>query len=158
MTERNPAVARYLDQLRSNLTGLSDPEADEVVREIDNHIAEATHGGRDLAEVLSALGPASGLAQAYRVELALHPRGDGDRKLRRIFAVIGILAASSLPTLVLVPLLGGLGLGLSAGGVAAIFAGVVSPFLRTPWSTRRSPSRSRKAWRFSQGCCCCPSG
>ena len=130
MSERNPVIERYLGRFREPLKKqVPGPELDEMAREFENHIAEAEHSGQPLATVLEKLGPADRLADAYRVELLLKDRSKGISQLTRLFAVIGIVAASSLPTIILVPLLGGLGFGFTVGGSAAILAAIVSPFL-----------------------------
>ena len=121
----NPVIRRYLDRFESQLSSVPSAERGEMVREIENHIAEATHSGTALDAVLQALGPAERLADAYRVELALQKKS-GLTGATRIFAILGILATTSLPTFIIVVVLGSSGLSFTLGGLAAMIAGPLS--------------------------------
>lgn len=131
MREQNPVVRNYLEQFRANLPPMDGQERDELVREIESHIAEAIGAGNSVAEVLAKLGPADRLAKAYTVDQMLKSAPSQPRSMTNWFAVAGVLAATSLPSLVIIPLLLGLGVGLTMGGVGAVIAGVGSFFL--PW-------------------------
>lgn len=72
MTSENPAAGRYLQRLERELAALAGRERADILREIEDHLADAQAAGRPLAEVLAALGPADALARAYAVELALN--------------------------------------------------------------------------------------
>lgn len=126
MSTNNPLVTRYIEQFRAGLGRLRPADRDELVREIESHIAEATEAGRPLAEVLEKLGPADKLARAYSAELLLDPNRTNGTRGSRLLAVIGLVAAASLPSLIIVPLLGGLCLGFTLGGAGAILAGVAT--------------------------------
>lgn len=122
MTDPNLLVQRYLDIFRANLTRMPESERNELVAEIQSHITEACNSGQSVADVLTRLGPADRLARSYLVEQLLDPVSGGSR-VRRFFAVAGIVATMSLSSIIIVPLLGGLGIGFSVGGLAAIVAG-----------------------------------
>jgi uncharacterized membrane protein len=120
---KNPLVERYLATFRDGLKGAPQPERDECVREIESHIAEAQSAGEPVGAILYRLGPADRLAKAYRAELTLSS-GNG-HIVWRLFAVLGVLITASIPSMIIIPLLLGLGIGFSIGGVAAIvFAAV----------------------------------
>ena len=76
---RNPLVERYLDCLGRALLDwrVPQPEIDEIVRDIDSHLAESQQSGIPLAEALTALGPADRLAEAYGVARVSHRPLDG---------------------------------------------------------------------------------
>lgn len=133
MTSADPLVVRYLDELREGLHGVADAERREMVGEIESHIAEATGAGKSLADVLQALGPAAALARAYRVELLVNPRTHRWNPLTRWFALVGVAATASVPSLVVVPVLGAVGVACSVSGVAVFLAALVSPWAPPDW-------------------------
>lgn len=121
--ESNPLVDRYLATFRTGLKGAPQPERDEFVREIQSHIAEAQAAGEPVGAILYRLGPADRLAKAYRAELTLS--SGGGNIIWRFFAVLGVLVTASIPSMIIIPLLLGLGLGGLVGGIVAIvFAAV----------------------------------
>lgn len=130
MTDPNLLVRRYLEIFRANLTHMSQSEREELTVEIESHITEACNSGQTVADVLTRLGPADRLARAYTVDQLLTPSSGGSR-FGRFLAVAGIVATTSLSSIVIVPLLGGLGVGFGVGGVAAIIAGIAA--LAAPW-------------------------
>jgi uncharacterized membrane protein len=121
----DPLATRYLANLRHALDRVPQDERSEVVREIESHIAEARARGASTADVLEHLGPADKLARAYRAELLL--TSGRANWFARLFGLAGLLLTASIPSMIIIPLLGGLGLGFVAGGVAAIVASVL-PF------------------------------
>ena len=102
--EEHPAVERYLAALRAGLGELSAAEREEIAHEIQAHVAEARAAGRGVDEALRSLGPADALARAYAVELLLNRR-PGPPGLGRWFRLLVVLAATGLPSLVLIPML-----------------------------------------------------
>ena len=125
MRETDPLAKRYLERFRRGLAGLPAEEQRELLSEIEDHIAEAGARGEPASEVLERLGPADRLARAYRAELMIQ---DGRRNWPvRVFGVSLLLIGASIPSLILIPLLGGLGLGFTFGGVA-LFAWSICPF------------------------------
>jgi uncharacterized membrane protein len=116
--ESNAMVAQYLATFRNGLKGAPQPERDECVREIESHIAEAQAAGEPVGAILYRLGPADRLAKAYRAELTLSS-GNG-HFVWRFFAVLGVLITASIPSMIIIPLLLGLGLGGVTGGIVAI--------------------------------------
>jgi hypothetical protein len=105
-------------------------ERDDLVMEIRSHIADAIAAGSSTADVLERLGPADRLAKAYRAELVLQ-RG-GSNWLVRVLAATGLVITTSIPSMIIIPLLAGLGLGFVAGGVAAVVVAIF-PFAYTPF-------------------------
>ncbi len=133
--EKNPLTQRYLGQLGAALerTPVREDERQEILGEIDSHLAEAMRSGVPLPDALEALGPAEALARAYAVELALNPRpGDGTSAPRRMVRAV-TRASAMLAALLLVLVMGGLGMGLALAGGAGILAGIVAPFLPAAW-------------------------
>jgi hypothetical protein len=134
----HPAVLRYLDALRAGLSELPRAEQDEIVREIELHFGEALAAGREPDEVLRSLGPADALARAYAVELLLNSR-PGGAGIGRWFLLLGVLAATGLPALVLVPMLLTMGLVFSLVGAGVWLAGLIAPFAPPQWVIEIDP-------------------
>jgi len=130
MTGENPLVERYLAKLDAGLRDLPAAERAEVVSEIRNHIAEATAAGKPIDAVLSALGPAEDLARGYAIELLLNrPAASRDTsRTRRFLALVGLVVIGSIPTLVVVTVLGGVGIAFGAAGIIVFLAGVIATF------------------------------
>jgi uncharacterized membrane protein len=121
--QRDPLVERYLATFRSGIKGAPHADREEFVRELDSHIAEAQAAGEPVGAILYRLGPPDRLARAYRAELMLSS-GNGHFVLR-FFAVLGVLITASIPSMIIIPLLLGLGLGgLTTGIVAIVFAAI----------------------------------
>lgn len=135
MSQQNPLIRRYLDQLDAGLVdaNIHADERRDIRQDIDGHLTEALRSGTSLADAITRLGPADELARAYGLELTLNPRGGGDRSpARRLVAALtrtGTLLASVLLAIVM----GSLGLGLLVGGFVAIVGGLVAPFLPPTW-------------------------
>jgi uncharacterized membrane protein len=124
----DPLARRYLENFSAALGRLPDDERSELIGEIESHIAEAAADGQPVSEVLARLGPADRLAMAYRAELLTSARRAGWRRwLTRSVALAALLVGMSIPSLVIIPLLAGLGAGFVAGGVA-MFAWSLCPF------------------------------
>jgi len=127
MTTRHPLVERYLSQLTASLGQMTPADQEEVVQEIRTHVADAMAAGKPLDAVLESLGPADALARAYNVELLLHPR-TGRRtpaRVERYFALAGLIAVGSIPTIVITSVLGAIGVSFVAAGGAIFAAGVM---------------------------------
>ncbi len=132
----HPVIDRYLTSFSKELVDLPEPERSEVIGEIRNHAAEAIQAGEEPATVLERFGDPRQLAQAYKVELTL----EGSRfalpqlsrfarplrRVARVFAILGLLAVTSITAFVVIIVLGALTLALTAGGVAAGVAGLLS--------------------------------
>lgn len=119
-------VDKYLAALDAALTSLAPAERAEVVAEIRQHIADATAAGKPIDEVLGALGPVDALARAYRLELLVMPRASAPEQPRsdRWLKVIGLLAIGSLPTFIIVIVLGTIGLSFTLTGIGLVLAGI----------------------------------
>jgi len=118
-------VDKYLAALDAALTNLAPAEREEVVAEIRQHIADATAAGKPIDAVLAALGPVDALARAYQLELLVTPRPGAPERPRsdRWLKIIGLLALGSLPTFIIVIVLGTIGLSFTVTGVALVLAG-----------------------------------
>ena len=129
MTDAHPLVDRYLAKLDSGLQALPAPERAEVVGEIRNHIAEAPAAGQPIDAVLTSLGAAEDLARGYAVELLLNrpaAASPGMTRLRRFFMLTGLIAVGSVPTFVVVVVLGSIGLTFIASGLIVFCAGILA--------------------------------
>ena len=135
MSEQNPIVRRYLEQLDAGLdaTHIHEDERREIRQDIESHLAESLRSGTALSDAITRLGPADDLAKAYCLELTLNPRQTSDgspgRWLVAALVRAGTLLASSLLTIVM----GSLSLGLLAAGVVAVLGGFIAPFLPSAW-------------------------
>jgi len=127
VTEHNPLVARYIDRLETDLSKLSPAERQSVVKDIESHVAEAVAAGKPLDEVIESLGPADELARAYSVELVMHPREESPKTSRagRFWTLIALVTLGSIPTLVIVTVLGSVGISFTFSGVAVFAAGLL---------------------------------
>jgi uncharacterized membrane protein len=133
MTPENPIVTHYLANLDGNLKGLNDTDRTGAVRDIRSHISEAMAQGEPLDRVLKSLGPPDALARAYSVELLLKkpsgPQSRGNRALR----LAGLIILGSVPTFVIVVVLGVVGVVFSITGVALFAAGQAALSDSLPW-------------------------
>ena len=125
----HPLVDRYLTHLREGLAAMPTTDREEVERDIRSHIAEAMAAGTPLDTVLTHLGPADALARAYTVELLL----DGSRSkaaglswFQRLLALAGLLVLTSIPTIVVVAVLGSIGISFTLSGFAVLAAGLAN--------------------------------
>ena len=116
---------RYLAALDAALTSLAPSEREEVVAEIRQHIADATAAGKPIDAVLAALGPVDALARAYQLELLVTPRDSAAARPRsdRWLKIIGLLALGSLPTFIIVVVLGVFAITFTTTGIAVALAG-----------------------------------
>ena len=130
MTTHDPIIERYLSKFRSGLKGVEPGERADLVLEIESHIAEATGRGEPVADVLDRLGAAEKLARAYSVE-ALFSGSSRSNMVGRLLAIGGLLLTASIPSMVIIPVLGGIGLGFSLGGLALIGISIF-PFYYSP--------------------------
>jgi len=101
-------------------------DREEIVREIRNHIAEATAAGKPLSVVLESLGSADALARAYAVELVLHPKASSPlNRVTRFATTAALVALGSVTTILVVGALASLGVGLVASGLAMFVIGLL---------------------------------
>jgi uncharacterized membrane protein len=119
-------VEQYLAALEAALKNMAPAEREEVVAEIRQHIADATAAGKPIDEVLKALGPVDALARAYQLELLVKPRENAPAQSSsdRWLKVIGLLAIGSLPTFIIVIVLGTIGLSFTLTGIGLMLAGI----------------------------------
>lgn len=138
MTLDNPLVDRYLTGFDSALTELAPSERVDVVAEIRQHIADATAAGKPIDQVLQSLGAVDALARAYQLELLVTPRPTAAPQPRsdRWLKIIGLLALGSLPTFIILVVLGTLGISFTLSGLAVIMAGAADSAGALPaWAT-----------------------
>ena len=129
MTNAHPLVERYLAKLDAGLQALAAPERAEVLGEIRNHIAEATSAGQPIDAVLTSLGSADDLARGYAAELLLNrppAANPGMTRFRRFLALTGLIAIGSIPTFVVIVVLGSIGISFVAAGLAVFVAGIAA--------------------------------
>ena len=109
VADQNPVAERYLYALENALSPMKAQDRQEVVDEIRDHLQDATAAGKPLDEILSRLGPAESLAKAYLVDSLLNPRPIGWGWIPRTFSLLGLVAFGSLPTSVILAVLGPIG-------------------------------------------------
>lgn len=116
---------KYLAALEAALANLAPTEREEVVAEIRQHIADASAAGKPIDEVLQKLGPVDALARAYQLELLVTPRASAPAQSSsdRWLKIIGLLALGSLPTFIIVVVLGTIGLTFTVTGIGLVLAG-----------------------------------
>lgn len=123
----HPVVDRYITNLRAGLATMPVADQQEVERDIRSHIAEAMAAGTPIDQVLQALGPADALARAYALELLLddsRSKAAGISGLQRFVSLAGLVALTSIPTIVIVSVLGAVGVSLSVSGLVVALAGI----------------------------------
>ena len=126
MKPPHPVVERYLAHLDHAVAGLEPAERHAIIDEIRNHIAEAAAAGLPLDAVLQSLGPANALGRAYAVELLLDRAPDRPRSAaQRLFGLIGLFVALSIPTLVVVTTLGSIAISFVSAGLFTFAAAVL---------------------------------
>ena len=116
--ESNPAIDRYLTTLSKELADMAEPERSEVIGEIRNHAAEAVRAGEEPAAIIERFGDPRLLARAYKMELAVKSSHGPLRRVARFFAMLGLIAITSLMSFVT--------LAVTLAGVAGIFGGILS--------------------------------
>lgn len=121
----------YKYQLREilELWEVSPQTIAEIVSEIESHIAEGRRENRDLADILSGLGPVDQLAEAYGLALVL---GRSDKsemsKSQRFRSSVGNnLWLASL--LLMFSIMGVIGAAMLIAGVGGAAASLILPFL-----------------------------
>src|SRR5262249_29683439 len=100
-----------------------------VLGEIRNHIAEAMSAGQPIDSVLTSLGSADDLARGYAAELLLNRPtavSPGMTRLGRFLALTGLIAIGSIPTFVVIVVLGSIGVSCIAAGLAVFVAGIAA--------------------------------
>ena len=141
-TQELPLITRYLTGFEHELGALAPSERAEVVAEIRQHIADATAAGKPLDEVLQSLGPVEALARAYQLELLVSPRPNAPAQPRsdRWLRIAGLLAIGSLPTFIIVTMLGTIGIAFTVSGIAVALAGLIDQVGALPsWVTMDVP-------------------
>jgi hypothetical protein len=66
--ENNPAIERYLDRVRGELSGMPAQEIEEILLELRGHIAERSSPDGDVEGTLRSLGNPEDLARQYRTD------------------------------------------------------------------------------------------
>jgi len=123
MSTSNPLVQRYLSDFRRHLGRMSEQERNELCLELESHIHEALSAGQSMADVLERLGPAERLAKGYTVELLLEGQSDRGPRIGSLLAAAGLLAGTSLTSIMIVPLLAVAGVGfVLTGPLTAVLA------------------------------------
>jgi uncharacterized membrane protein len=116
---------QYLEQFRLHLRRIAAPERLEITREITSHFAEARAQGRQVAQVIERLGPPQRLARSYETETILNRRGTAGSFVSA-FTAAAPLVSTSFASILIVPLLIAIAVGMTLGGVVTIVAGVLS--------------------------------
>ena len=85
--------------------------------------------GQPVDKVLASLGSADDLARGYAVELLLNRPpavSPGMSRFRRFLALTGLIAIGSIPTFVVIVVLGSIGVSFIAAGLAVFVAGIAA--------------------------------
>ena len=135
MSEQNPIVRRYLDQLDAGFdeTQIHEDERREIRQEIESHLIESLRAGTALSDAITRLGPAADLAKAYCLELTLNPRQSAVASPGQWIVAALVRAGALLASTLLTIVMGSLSLGLLVAGVVAVLGGIVAPFLPSSW-------------------------
>ena len=110
----------YINELKENLKGLPPEEKEDIVREIEQHIADALATGKEEAFVLGRLGNPEILAKSLA--------GEYHVKNNSILKAIPFYASVSISSFFMVFLFGGMALLFGAGGVGSIAGGIMRTF------------------------------
>lgn len=124
MTQDHPTIARYMVVFAAELKRLGVADHDEIVAEIRSHCAEAQAAGQTADAVLETLGSPHALARAYAMEL-LMTQNTQQSRVGRVFAVIGILAASGIGSLLVVMALGSIAVAFFGSGLTLLAIGAL---------------------------------
>lgn len=122
MHQRESATAEteYLERFAELLGDVAPRERDDIVREVQSHIAEARQRDDDIAGVLARLGSPEVLAGQYRVtgrgDDARHPVGPLVAAREVLFALAGVAAITTLG--VALTLVGTIAVALAVGSLA----------------------------------------
>jgi uncharacterized membrane protein len=125
MTTDHPLVHRYLTAFEEALAATAPDDRADIVAEIRQHIADAQAAGRTLDDILNALGPVDALARAYALELAISPRSaPREPRSDRWLKILGLMAIASLPSFIVLTVLGTIGIAFTLSGLAVVIAGI----------------------------------
>jgi uncharacterized membrane protein len=113
----------FLKALRENLRGLPQNEADDIIRDQDEYIRDATASGRSEEQVVASLGDprafASNLSATAHIDRATKSSGVREYTSATFRAVFAVLALAPLNLIfVLGPFLGLVGILVACWGVA----------------------------------------
>jgi len=108
----------YLETFERSLRGLSEKEREAALDEIRSHLAEARAEGLSEREAIDRLGPPEALGRAFVAELAVdRPEADRGGWIDSLLRLIGLVTLGSIPTIVIVSVLGSVGAAFVGVGV-----------------------------------------
>lgn len=113
----------YINELRENLKELPEEQKEDIVREIEQHIADSIAAGREESVVLDRLGTSKVLAKSLA--------GEYYAKNNRILKAIPFFMSTGLESFLMVFLFGGLALLFGAGIIGSIVGGIMRTFGNT---------------------------
>src|SRR5687767_10121440 len=119
----HPLIERYVNRLETAIADLDPNDREEIVREIRNHLTEATASGRSLDAAIDSLGSADALARAYAAELLINPRVRRSRGIEWAIRAMKVVVGSIISLVIVGWLVSMIGLGVS--GVAMAIIGVL---------------------------------
>ena len=142
MSEQNPIVRRYLDQLDAGLdeTHIHEDERREIRQDIESHFVETLRAGTALSDAITRLGPAADLAKAYCLELTLNPRQSAVASPGQWIVAALVRAGALLASTLLTIIMGSLSLGLLVAGVITVTAGWAATYLRKNCAHELAPN------------------
>lgn len=136
--------SEYLQLLKKELTGLAEPDINEIIRDQEEHITEALRSGRSESDVITSLGSPSEFARELKVNHQIKSATNETKllsktnKVFRAILAVCILAPFNL-IIVLGPFLALCGIlitlwTIAASGVAVGLAGVGISFFTIPFN------------------------
>ncbi len=110
----------YINKLRENLKGLPAEQKEDIIREIEQHIADTVAAGKEESVVLGRLGAPKDLAKSLAGEYYV--------KSNRILKAIPFFVSTSIESFFMVFLFGGLALLFGTGTIGSVVGGIMRTF------------------------------
>jgi hypothetical protein len=110
----------YINKLRENLKGLPAEQREDIIKEIEQHIADTVAAGKEESVVLDRLGAPEVLAKSLAGEYYV--------KNNSILKAIPFFVSTSIKSFFMVFLFGGLALLFGAGAIGSTIGGIMRTF------------------------------
>jgi uncharacterized membrane protein len=112
---------QFLSNLRAGLTGLRQPDIDEIMTDYESHFIDGREAGRSEEEIAAALGDPTRLARELKVEAGFK-RWQSDPSAGNLLGIVlALLGLATIDFMLLLPCLGALA-GFLVGFAAVVFA------------------------------------
>lgn len=113
----------YVNELRKNLRGIPVEQREDIIREIEQNIADAIAAGKEESIILDRLGTAKRLAKSLSGEYYV--------KNNSILKAIPLFVSTSIASFFMLFSFGGLILLFGVGAIASIIGGIMRTFGNT---------------------------